>query len=68
MTVRYFMYGPRRYNLHEKKNFFVYHFFAEKNFLGPFQTKTKPSCKFHENRSKKVAFGINGLIKLNLKG
>jgi hypothetical protein len=65
MTGRYFMHGPRRYKTTGEKNFFVFNFFEKTKKWNSFQAKIRWSCKLHENRSKKMAFGINGLMKLH---
>jgi hypothetical protein len=61
MTGRQFLHGPRRYKTTVEKNFFIFNFFEKAKKLSSFQAKIRLSFKFHENRSKKVAFGTNGL-------
>jgi exosome complex RNA-binding protein Rrp4 len=61
------MHGPRRYKMTGKKNFFIFHLFFKTKKWRSFQANISPSCKFHRNRSKKMAFGTNGLIWIRIR-
>jgi hypothetical protein len=46
-----------------RKKTFIFHFFVKTKKWNSFQPKIRPSCKFHRNQSKKMAFSINRLRK-----